>query len=182
MVHTLIKSIAALAVVFTFAGCAGGPSMPPIKTAEFVDIDRFMGDWYVIANIPTFIEKEAYNAIESYELNENRVVNTTFTFNKGGFDGERKTYNPTGFIYDDPSNAIWGMRFIWPIKADYRIVYIDEDYQNTIIGRNKRDYVWIMSRSAQIDDATYTKLIAMVREQGYDTSMIRRVPQQASNN
>lgn len=152
--------------------------MPPIKTAEYVDINRFMGDWYVIANIPTFIETEAYNAIETYKLREENVVDTTFTFNKGGFDGKLKTYNPTGFVYDDPSNAIWGMRFIWPIKADYRIVYVDENYQNTIIGRNKRDYVWIMSRSPQIDDATYNNLVRIVEEQGYDTSKIRRVPQQ----
>ncbi len=152
--------------------------MPPIKTAEYVDINRFMGDWYVIGNIPTFIETEAYNAIESYELKDGSVVDTTFTFNKGGFDGELKTYNPTGFIYDDPSNAVWGMRFIWPIKADYRIVYVDEDYQNTIIGRNKRDYVWIMSRNSQMDEATYQDLIDQVAEQGYDISLIRRVPQQ----
>ncbi len=153
--------------------------MPPIKTAEYVDINRFMGDWYVIGNIPTFIEKQAYNAIESYELKEGGVVDTTFTFNKGGFDGELKTYNPTGFIYDDPSNAVWGMRFIWPFKADYRIVYVDDDYQNTIIGRNKRDYVWIMSRSPEIGSATYEKLMDMIREEGYDTSLVRRVPQQA---
>ena len=156
--------------------------MPPIKTAEYVDINRFMGDWYVIANIPTFIEKEAYNAVESYALRDGGVVDTTFTFNKGGFDGDLKTYNPTGFIYDDPSNAIWGMRFIWPIKADYRIVHVDDDYQNTIIGRNKRDYVWIMSRSPQMDDATYQKLMDVVREEGYDTSLVRRVPQQTPNN
>ncbi len=153
--------------------------MPPIKTAEYVDIDRFMGDWYVIANIPTFIEKQAYNAVESYELLEGGVVKTTFTFNKGGFDGDLKTYNPTGFIYDDPSNAIWGMRFIWPIKADYRIVYVDEDYKNTIIGRNKRDYVWIMSRESEISSAKYEQLMDMIREEGYDTSLVRRVPQQS---
>ena len=156
--------------------------MPPIKTAEHVDINRFMGDWYVIANIPTFLEKEAYNAIETYELTEPGVVNTTFKFNKGGFDGELKTYNPTGFIYDDPSNAVWGMRFIWPIKADYRIVYVDNDYQTTIIGRNKRDYVWIMSRSPQIDSSAYERLLNMVRDEGYDTSLVKRVPQQTPSN
>lgn len=152
--------------------------MAPIKTAEHVDINRFMGDWYVIANIPTFLEKEAYNAIETYELSEPGVVSTTFSFNKGGFDGERKTYNPTGFIRDDPSNAIWGMRFVWPIKADYRIVHVDDDYQNTIIGRNKRDYVWVMSRNPQIDGETYEQLLSIIRDEGYDTSLVRRVPQQ----
>ncbi|MEM7081447.1 MAG: lipocalin family protein [Pseudomonadota bacterium] len=153
--------------------------MPPIKTAEYVDIDRFMGNWYVIANIPTFLEKDVYNATERYERKEKDVVATTFSFNKGAFDGERKTYNPTGFIFDDPSNAVWGMRFIWPIKADYRVVYVDDDYQHTIIGRNKRDYVWIMSREPIMSDVTYNALVSIVGDQGYDTNLIRKVPQQA---
>lgn len=51
---------------------------------------------------------------------------TTFTFRQGGFDGERKVYTPTGFVRDRESNAVWGMQFIWPFKADFRIVYLDE--------------------------------------------------------
>ncbi|MDH3935419.1 MAG: lipocalin family protein, partial [Gammaproteobacteria bacterium] len=40
-----------------------------MQSVEYVDINRFMGDWYVIANIPTFVETGAHNAIESYALN-----------------------------------------------------------------------------------------------------------------
>ena len=53
-----------------------------MKTVDYVDIERFMGDWYVIANIPTFIEKEATNAIESYRLDKDGNIATTFTFFK----------------------------------------------------------------------------------------------------
>jgi hypothetical protein len=53
-------------------GCAAkGPEM---KTVDYVDIDRFMGSWYVIANIPTFLEKEAYNAVETYSLNNDGTM------------------------------------------------------------------------------------------------------------
>ena len=51
-----------------------------MKTVDYVDLEKFMGDWYVIANIPTFIEKGAVNAIESYQLDSNGRVKTTFTF------------------------------------------------------------------------------------------------------
>jgi len=170
------RRFAAAAFALTLSACASGPQMAPITTADYVDIPRFMGDWYVIANIPTAIEKQAYNALEQYELIDEKTVATTFSFNKGGFKGKRKTYRPTGFIYDDPSNAFWGMRFIWPIKADYRVVYIDPDYQHTIIGRNKRDYVWIMSRSSDITDQTYQMLVQKVAAEGYDVEKIRRVP------
>ena len=157
-------------------GCTGS-SLPPVEPVEQVDLDRFMGDWYVIAAIPTSIEKESYNAVETYRREDERTIDTTFTFRKGGFDGERKEYNPTGFVRDDPSNAIWGMQFIWPIKADYRIAYLDDDYNVTVIARNKRDYVWIMARTAEIPDTDYAALIEFVERIGYDTTLIRKVPQ-----
>lgn len=164
-----------LAAVFSLGGCT---SMPELKTVESVDLQRFMGRWYVIANIPTFLEKDAWNAVETYELNDDGSIATTFTYRKGGFDGELKTYTPKGFVRDDPSNAVWGMRFIWPIKADYRIIQLADDYSVTVIGRNKRDYVWLMARAPQLDSGTYAELVDFIGSVGYDVSKIRKVPQQ----
>jgi apolipoprotein D and lipocalin family protein len=153
-------------------------SVEPLATVDRVDLDRFMGDWYVIANIPTSIETEAFNAIESYRLDEDGSIATTFTFNKGSFTGEKKVYEPRGFVRDSQSNAEWGMQFIWPIKADYRIIYLDDDYQLTVIGRNKRDYVWVMARNSSISDEQYSAMVKLVADAGYDTTKIRKVPQQ----
>ena len=165
-------------ILFTLllTGCKA--SLPPIEPVDYVDLQKFMGDWYVIANIPTFIERDAHNAIESYAMNDEGHIETTFSFYKGGFDGEKKVYTPTGYVKEDKSNAVWGMQFIWPFKADYRIVYLNEDYSVTIIGRNKRDYVWIMARQPQISDALYDDLLALLEAEGYDTSEIQKVPQQ----
>ena len=60
------------------AGCRESVH-PPLALAEDVDLGRFMGDWYVIANIPTAIEKGAHNAVESYRLEEDGTIATTFT-------------------------------------------------------------------------------------------------------
>ncbi|MDO8825509.1 lipocalin family protein [Methylophaga sp.] len=150
----------------------------PIRTENYVDINRFMGDWYVIANIPTFIEKGAHNAVETYELNDDGTIATTFTFNKDSFDGEQKQYHPKGFITDTESNAVWGMQFIWPIKADYRIVYLNDDYTQTIVGREKRDFVWIMARTPKIPEKDYLEMLQLLAEEGYDISQIQKVPQQ----
>ena len=156
---------------------SGCQTMKPIYTVETVDLKRFMGDWYVIANIPTFIEKDAYNAMESYRLNEDGTVATTFKFNKGGMDGPFKKYTPRGFIKDKSSNAVWGMQFIWPFKAEYRIIFLKEDYSITVIGRTKRDYVWIMAREPSIPDEEYADILKFLTEQGYDVGKLRKVPQ-----
>jgi len=150
--------------------------MEPLRTVDDVDIERFMGDWYVIANIPTSIEKGAHNAIESYRLETDGSIATTFTFHAGSFGGELKTYKPRGFVSDE-SNAIWGMQFIWPIKADYRIIYLDADYSVTVIGRNKRDYVWIMAREPAIPADEYARILNLLETVGYDLTEIQRVPQ-----
>ena len=174
-----MKPIALLVSLLSILGLSACSSPhPPMKTVDYVDLNRFMGDWYVIAAIPTFLEKESYNAVESYALTDEGNVATTFTFLEGGFDGKKKEFHPMGFVVDKKSNALWGMQFIWPIKAEYRIVYVDEDYSQTIIGRTKRDYVWIMARTPVISDADYAKLLAIVEEAGYNMEDIRKVPQE----
>ena len=169
------STILTLSATLALAGCQA--SHPPLETVESVDLERFMGDWYVIANIPTFVEKGAHNAVESYRLDDDGTIATTFTFRKDAFDGPEKTYTPRGFIRDAQTNAEWGMQFVWPIKGDYRIFYLDQDYSNTIIGRNKRDYVWLMSRSPEMSEESYQYFVQMIAEAGYDISELQRVPQ-----
>jgi apolipoprotein D and lipocalin family protein len=170
--------IVALSLTAPFlTGCVEGGG-EPMETVPHVDLNRFMGDWYVVANIPTFVEKGAYNPVESYAMNPDGTIATTFTFNKDAFDGPKKTYHPTGFVLDKQSNAHWGMQFIWPIKADYRIIYLDDDYQLTVIGRAKRDYVWVMSRSPKFSDAELERMKSFIQSVGYDASKLQRCPQQ----
>jgi apolipoprotein D and lipocalin family protein len=168
-----------LSLLALLAGCSTMPAQPRLETVRNVDLGRFMGDWYIIASIPTFIEKEAYAGIESYALQADGTIATTFTFRKGGFDGPLKCYTPTGFVVDITTNATWGMRFIWPIKAEYLILDLAPDYSTTIIGRNKRDYLWIMARKPVLADDEYAALVRKAASFGYDTALIRKVPQRA---
>ncbi len=175
-----LRALLPASLLLALAGCHTAPH-PPIRTAAHVALERFMGDWFVIANIPTFIERGAHNAVERYELSPDGTIATTFTFNADAFDGELKTYHPRGFIKDAKSNAVWGMQFIWPIKADYRIVYVSDDYTRTIIGRERRDYAWIMARTPQIAESEYRALLDILQAEGYDISRVQRAPQQWPN-
>ncbi len=73
------------------------------------------------------------------------------------------------------------MQFVWPIKAEYRVLYIDDRYETAIIGRSKRDYVWIMARRATLSSDNYQTLVDLVESAGYDITKLRKVPQKASN-
>ncbi|HEX9185171.1 MAG TPA: lipocalin family protein, partial [Burkholderiales bacterium] len=128
-----------LPALFALAACQSTPRAP-LPTVPRVELERFMGSWYVIANIPTFLEKGAHNAVESYRLDGDGTIATTFTFRAGAFDGPEKRYTPRGYVLERESNAVWGMQFVWPMKADYRIVYLAGDYSRTVICREKRDH------------------------------------------
>lgn len=172
LLHSFLKRGLILMACFNLISCS---SLPPVKTVQEVDLPRFMGDWYVIACIPTAIEKNIYNAVESYKIKSPNVIATTFTFNKGSPSGPKKTYHPTGYVQPNTGNAVWGMQFVWPIKAEYKIAYIDNDYKITIIARDKRDYVWLMSRQSKMDEETYQNMLRFIEDIGYDTKNIVKI-------
>lgn len=158
------------------SGCAS--SHPPLPTPDKVDLERFMGAWFVHGYTPILVDKEARNAVEHYYLNDRGKVETTYQFRDGAFDGTLKTFTPKGFPRkDDPSHAHWKMQFIWPFKADYVILYVSDDYQSTVIAHPNRKYAWIMDRSHNIDDATYQNLLKKLEGVDYDPANIQRLPQ-----
>lgn len=147
-----------------------------METVEYVDMRRFMGDWYVHASVPTIFDKEPFNAVERYALNRDGTIATTYIYQDGAPDGPRKEMSAKGFVRNTETNAVWGMQFVWPIRADYRIVYLDDDYTTAVVARERRDYIWIMSRSPAIPDATLQLLLDFAETIGYERDRIRVVP------
>jgi apolipoprotein D and lipocalin family protein len=157
------------------SGCS--TNMNPLQaTSTPIQLERFMGDWYVIGSIPIDLffasEAGAHNAIESYSLLDNGKIDTRYRFRKDSFDGPLKTFNPTA------TNTEWRMQFIWPFSSAYLITHVESDYSRTIIGVPDRSYIWIMSRTPDISDTEYQRLLDIAAASGYDTSLIKRIPQQ----
>ena len=159
--------------------CLACSARTPLPTASHVEIERFMGDWYVQGHVPASAERNAYNAVESYARDGGGKILTSYAFREGGFDGDVEVMEPGGFVGDDGTNAEWGMKFLsWlPIRMEYLVAYVDDDYTETIVGRTKRDYAWIMTRDPEISDERYERLVRRVVDLGYDGEAIRRVPQ-----
>lgn len=172
----MIRRMAIVAMLVTsVTACATrAPSIAPVAS---VDLPRFMGDWYVIAHIPSWPERHAYDAVESYRLDADGRVGTTFRYRKGGFDAPMKVLHPVGTVIPGTHNAVWDMQVFWPIKAEFVIVDLDPDYQVTIIGRSKRDYVWLMARQPQLSRDALASAIETIQRLGYDTAKLRMVPQ-----
>ena len=168
----------ALAAVLLLTGCQSTP-MQPLPLAQSVDLDRFMGNWYVIAATPTFVDRHAVDAVESYRKEADGSIATTYTFRDGGFGAPLETYRPRGFVEPGTGNAVWRMQFVWPIRSDYRIAWLAPDYSRVVVAREERDFAWIMARSPRIPEAEIEELYAFLRANGYDTGKLRRIPQSA---
>ncbi len=173
------KQLAAVSLISAFVtACAS--SGPPLTAMEReVDLPRFMGQWYVIANIPTVFESGAHNAIETYTWNsEEKRIDIDFRFQKDSFTGPTKKIPQKGWIYNEQTKAEWRVQPLWPFKLAYLILDVAPDYSDTIIGVPSRKYVWIMARTPKISDKRYQELVGKVVELGYDRAKLQIVPQQ----
>ncbi|WP_170168256.1 lipocalin family protein [Pseudorhodoferax soli] len=179
--RTLVLLLGA-AVGATLAACtnmAQRPPTPPLPQANAIDLPRYMGRWYVIASIPTFLERGTVDAVEHYALRPDGSVDIDFRYRRTPRAAEQ-ALGSRGFV-DSSNSAIWGVQFIWPIRADYRIAWLAPDYSRVIVAREKRDHVWIMSRTPTLPQVDYDAMVWQVGAMGYDTARLERVPQGAAS-
>lgn len=162
-----------------------GKSKEPLRAMDrAIDLGKFMGSWYVLAHIPVFIEKNAHNAVETYKWEPaHKRFSVHYKFNEGALDGKVSESEQRGFIHNDktftdlrvsPKLPLIGYT---PLRMPYIICDLATDYSNVIVGYPSRSYLWIMARTPTLPDSEYTKLIDKTKDMGYDTSLIRKVPQ-----
>ena len=168
-----------LPVVFLFAGCAGWERRPqkPLKPVRHVDLQRYMGDWYVYANIPYFAEKGCHNSVESYALRADGRIDNGFRYRKGSFEGPEKQVRALAWVHNRENNAEWRVRFFGLITAEYVVLDLDPGYRWAVVGHPSRNYGWILSRSKRLPDREYARILKRLEEQGYDPGRFVRVPQ-----
>lgn len=174
--------IGALAAGLVSALVAGACSLfggerAPIATVASVDLQRYMGPWFIIASIPLDLEKGAHDGVETYTLNPDGSIATVFQFRKDAFNGELKTIVGTSYVEEDTGNAVWGVRIVWPFKGEYRIAWLASDYSAAIVARSARDHVWVLGRKAIWSDAELAACRQRIAAMGYDMSKFQRLPQ-----
>jgi apolipoprotein D and lipocalin family protein len=142
---------------------------------EKVDLDRYSGRWYVIANIPYFAErgKVASYFDVSFPGGHVRDVYTA----RSDFASPESRFVMGGYVVPGTGGAKWRESPFWPLYFSYLILDIDPDYETALVGYRGRQYGWVFSRKPDMDDATYARLLKKFGDLGYDTGLFRRVPQ-----
>ncbi len=175
-VSGLAKAIFCTFFLVLASGCM--PMKTPLRTVDRVDLPRYMGDWYVIANIPYFAEQNCLDSIESYALRADGRIDNWFTCRKGSFDAPmQRRVNALATVRNRSGNAIWRVRFFRIISVQYFILDLDPAYQWVMVGHPSRRYGWIMARSKALDESLYQGILRRTAGQGYDPGRFKTVPQ-----
>lgn len=146
---------------------------PPLRTVESVDLERYAGTWYEIASFPARFQRGCTATTARYGVRDDGRVSVR---NRCLRDGEERAIEGVAWPVDE-SNARLRVRFFWPFAGDYQVIALDPDYRWAVVGHPSRDYLWILSRTARIDDALYERLVGEARAQGFDVGRLARTPQ-----
>lgn len=152
-------------------------SQPPLRTVARVDLDRYLGRWYVIANIPYFLEQGKVASYDTYAKRPDGRLDNIFTFRKGDFTAPEQSWHGTAWVTNTVTNAEWKVRFIWPLSTTYLVLELDPDYRWAVVGTPGRDLLWVLARDRQMTAADYEHVLGLIEKQGYERTKIVPVPQ-----
>ena len=171
--RVLTKSIPVL-LGLLLSSCSSTP--PYTKTVPHVELARFMKPWYVQAGRFTSFEKDPYNSVESYTWNEQeKRIDIDFRYNKGAFDGPEKSMPQKGWVKDTTTNSTWSVQPWWPLKFDYLIIGLGENYEWTAIGVPDQDYLWIMTSEPDFPKEKVQEILEGLKKSGYSVKDIQYV-------
>ncbi|MBK8256130.1 MAG: lipocalin family protein [Polyangiaceae bacterium] len=151
--------------------------LAPLQTVPSVDLKQYTGTWYEIANYPQRFQEGCTNTTATYTLRDDGEINVLNRCNKFATDGPVDTAEGRARVVDSTSNAKLQVSFFRPFWGDYWVIDLAPDYSYAVVGHPGRDYLWILSRTPTMDEATYTQIVGRLTEKGYEASRIVRTVQ-----
>lgn len=153
-------------------GCRSTRQSVDLTPVTNVDLPRYLGQWYEIARFDHWFERGMTHTKASYTMREDgdiQVVNT------GLKDGKIKT--STGRAKRTDQHGLLRVSFFWPFYGDYRILWLDADYQHVLVGGDDSDYLWILSRTTAVNPTVKRLILTEAKRRGYDADKLIWVEQ-----
>jgi apolipoprotein D and lipocalin family protein len=163
-------------------GCASfhPKSEVPLQTVPFVDLDRYLGEWYEIARYPHRFQEGCVGSTATYSRREDGRIRVINECRERQPEKLRRAEGVAWVVEGDPSNAKLQVQFFWPFRGDYWVIELDQDYQYAVVGHPSREYLWILSRTPRMDPARYAELRRRIAAHGYDLAPLELTPQIAN--
>ena len=142
------------------------------------ELEKFLGKWYEIARFQHRFEKDLVGVTADYSLRKDGKIDVLNQGYEFILDGKLKQAKGIAKVPDVEQPAKLKVSFFWFFYADYFVMELDSvNYQYALIGSSSDDYLWIMSRTPQLDETVYNQLVEKAKSRGYDVSKLYVVPQ-----
>jgi apolipoprotein D and lipocalin family protein len=149
----------------------------PLEVVESVDLDRYLGRWYEIASYPAWFQKNCTAVTADYSLRDDGVIEVVNSCRKDSLDGKLKQSKGRAKVVDRETNAKLKVSFFGPFWGPYWIIDLDPEYQWAVVGAPNRKYLWILSRTPQMDEELYEEIVSRLPAKGYDSKGLDRTLQ-----
>jgi lipocalin len=142
------------------------------STVASLDLNRYLGYWYEIARFDHPFERGVYYSMARYTMRDDGKIDV---LNTGIKDGRADEATAIAKTTDVP--GLLKVSFFGPFFSDYRVMMIDSEYQYALVGGSTHKYLWILSRTPELDEATKASILAEADRRGYDTNRLIWVKQ-----
>ena len=162
--------------------------LPLVERSEPIEVNKFMGKWYVVAQVPTPLDRGAVNSTEEYTWNESKKrIEVSFRMQTSFGAAVREIPQRATIVNGQPTteapagiNTRWSLNpsvggVYLPLGLAYLIVDCAADYSSTIVGTPSRNLLYVMTRTPSPTEETVSALLATCERVGYDLSKVERV-------
>ncbi len=165
--------ITLLLLLVAAVSCATSPTDYSQQTVERVDLDRYMGKWYEIASLPNWFQNGCHCTMAEYELRADFVL-VRNSCRKGSTQGNLDVATGKAYPVSGSNNSRLKVQFFWPFKGDYWVLALDDNYEYAMVGHPNKKYLWILSRTPEMSESVYQRLVEKAAQNGYDVSKIKK--------
>ena len=140
-----------------------------LEVVPHVELEKYLGKWYEIARLPFRFEDGCTDVTATYSLSKDGNVSV---LNECLKDGKLKQTKGKAKVVDKNTGAKLKVTFFWPFSADYWIINLGENYDYAVVGSPSRKYLWILSRTPQMDEKLFFQLVESVKSKGFNVEKL----------
>ena len=178
MLRRLVACLGLAGAVSAYAAGTALAGAHELQTVSHVDLTHYVGKWYEVAKYPVGFEKGLVGVTATYSLRPDGKIKVLNAGRKGTMAGKLKTATGKAWVTDKVTNSKLKVQFFWPIRGNYWIIALGQDYDYAVIGDPGHKYLWILSRTPKMDAKLYAELLTQIEAYGYDTRRIELTPQE----
>ncbi|NTW32649.1 MAG: lipocalin family protein, partial [Bacteroidetes bacterium] len=141
----------------------------PLETVKEVDLSKYVGKWYEIASFPQSFQKGCSCTSAEYIITDKKYIKV---LNSCDRNGTRTSATGKAFVQKNTGNAKLKVQFFWPFSGKYWIIDLADDYSYAVVGHPNLKYLWILSRTKQMDENIYNSICEKLKAKEFDITKL----------